>query len=188
MEAFRDQGHIIDKIIQNNKTNELFRIAWKDLINESTTDFERERLLRLRERVKESRQHQEWKTIVINSPDASTRNIGEHKEEEMDTPGDLKQVKLQPAPIQERTKQLYENRNADQNVKRKQSESIKAISQQIENMMLDFSKNRNQAELQRLKRVREKNRHFRLLRTATRGGQYVDSQKAADARALKGQL
>lgn len=175
LEAFRDQGHIIDKIIENNKTNELFRIAWKDLIDESTTDFERQRLLRLRERVKESKQNQEWRSIVIHSPDASTRLIGEYKEETKEGFGNQKQIVLKPVPVQARSKQLYENRNADYSVKQKQSENIKAISQQIENMMLDFSKNRNQMDLQKTKKIREKNKHFRLVRTASRGGQYIDT-------------
>ena len=58
---------MIDRIIETNKWNELFRDAWKDLIDESSTEFEKERLFNLRERVKKSRETQEWKSIVVNT-------------------------------------------------------------------------------------------------------------------------
>lgn len=46
IESFRKQGYMINMIINNNKDNELFRMAWKELINESTVEFERKRLKR----------------------------------------------------------------------------------------------------------------------------------------------
>lgn len=37
------------------------------MIDESSTEFEKERLFNLRERVKKSRETQEWKSIVVNT-------------------------------------------------------------------------------------------------------------------------
>mmetsp|Transcript_5041 Transcript_5041/g.4272 ORF Transcript_5041/g.4272 Transcript_5041/m.4272 type:complete len:160 (+) Transcript_5041:640-1119(+) len=68
LEEFRSEGFVIDSIIESNKNNGMFRIAWKDLIEESSTEFEEHRVINLRERVKQSRETQEWKSIVIPSP------------------------------------------------------------------------------------------------------------------------
>ena len=59
---------MVDKIIENNKRNELFRSAWKELIDESSTEFEELRVQNLREKVKQSRETQMWKSIVVPSP------------------------------------------------------------------------------------------------------------------------
>ena len=56
-------------MIHNNKDNDLFRLAWHDLIDEPTTEFEQSRLIRIRERIKNSKQNQEWRNIIVTSPD-----------------------------------------------------------------------------------------------------------------------
>ena len=62
----------------------------------------------------------------------------------------------------------------DQKLINNQNKSIKKISQYIENMMLDFSKNQNLVELQRQRKIIEKNKEFRLHKTAKRGGSILD--------------
>ena len=69
---------------------------------------------------------------------------------------------------------IYNQRIYDHKIISKQDESVKTISQYIENMMLDFSKNQNLAELQRQRKIIEKNKEFRLHKTTKRGGSIYD--------------
>ena len=56
----------------------------------------------------------------------------------------------------------YKNPIYDERIIRKQKESMKEISQNIENMMLEFSKDQNEKEMNAIKTVREKNKQFSM--------------------------
>ena len=58
-------------MIHNNKDNDLFRLAWHDLIDESSAEYEQSRLSRIRERIRSSKVNQEWRSIIVTSPEKS---------------------------------------------------------------------------------------------------------------------
>lgn len=92
--------NIVDIMIKNNNDNELFRIAWKELIDESSVDFDRRRQSRIHERIKESKQNQEWKSIIITSPNQVKEVVIEQAPETDDSTSETSSA------YQERIKQL----------------------------------------------------------------------------------
>jgi len=133
LEEFRKEGFVIDTIIKNSKDNELFRTAWWDFIDETSGEFEMNRnrtLSRRAQKVKltqvpnqQTIQHQVSKSSISSVKQASSRLVS----------------------LEEREKNAFENPVYDEKIKQIQKQSIKNISQQIEDMMLEFSKNRDDA-------------------------------------------
>jgi hypothetical protein len=97
VEDFKKQGEIVGKIINNNKDNELFRTAWRDLIEESDTEFEEQRLWRLRERVRMSKANQEWKSIVVKE-DKKEENVHQEEQKKEVKKKNKKKHRLFPLP------------------------------------------------------------------------------------------